>query len=590
MAPSLQSIAAVKLGFDIAGRKRPNPQQKGKSMIPTSDQPTSEQQLMSDVFKLSDAGAAVIQIRTREPHRAALMLRKNLIASEETEYREWDIVNGFRSFTMENFTENRLKGGGENWQAAITDPLNKLRDPASPINANRDKVHYFVYVNAHPGLRGNPFVTELVQQYAAILPSTNVCIIFITPELALEDIPSGTVLVADVKTPSLAELEDVLGTLIEKSVEDFPDGSELDDDAIRQVAQLGLGLTLFEFETYAALAIVDAGIKREAKITKEMMMDGIAVGKTEVVKQSEVLELYHAVDMSEVGGMQRLKDWVESRRATFTEEAREFGIEPPKGVGVVGVPGTGKSLIAKAISSTLGIPLVRFDVARVFSKYVGDSETRVRNALNMVEAMAPCVLFVDEIDKAFGGAGGGGDSGTSSRVLGTFLTWLNDCKAPVFTMVTANKVDGLPPELFRKGRFDQMFSVGMPLADERIEVLDIHLRKRGHEIEFDKKELSRFEHTSDGYVPAEIEAAVKDALILAFNAGEDLSMDHIITALKGMVPMSRSNAEQIGAMLAWATTNAIPVNYDPTESAPRGEVEPSGDAPAPARRIRSRRS
>jgi AAA+ superfamily predicted ATPase len=534
-------------------------------MNKTTEQPNSELALMSDIYKLSDAGAAVIHVRSREPLRAALVLRKNLIGSANTEYREWDIVNGFRSFTTENFTDNSLKGGNEQFGPAISAPLAQLRDPASSVNGHKDKVHYFVYVDAHQLMLNNPFVTEIVQQYAAILPSTNVCIIFVTPQVTLESIPPGTVIVADMKTPGVDELAETLNGLVSKSTQDFPSGSELTDDDVRQVAQLGLGLSLFEFETYAALALVTASIQREQSITLDIMLDGIAVGKTEVVKQSEILELYHSVDISEVGGMQRLKDWVESRRNTFNDDARAFGIEPPKGVGVVGVPGTGKSLIAKAIASVLGIPLVRLDIARVFSKYVGDSESRVRNALNMVESMAPCVLFVDEIDKALGGAGGGGDSGTSSRVLGTFLTWLNDCKAPVFTMVTANKTDGLPPELFRKGRFDQIFSVGMPNYEERAEVLYIHLRKRGHDVVFGRMDMVRFREHSENYVPAEIEAAVRDALILAFNAGEDLSMEHIVTALKDMVPMSVSNAAQIAAMIEWAATNAVPVNYPPKE-------------------------
>lgn len=550
-------------------------------MLQTPDSVHSEAAVMADIFKLSDAGASVIQIRTREPVRTALILRKNLVDGEETTYREWDAINGFRVFSAEDATDNTKDGGKEDFFAALGAPMSELRNKGSRVYSDDKKVHYFVYINPQPFME-NPFVIELVQQYAAILPSTNVCVILVTPETTLSSIPPGNILVGDMRTPTVHELAATLNSMLDNSLSDFTEPTDIGEDDVMELCQLGLGLTLFEFETYAALAIVGAAINRAPQFTKDMLRAGIAVGKTEVVKQSEILELYPTISMDEVGGMQRLKDWLNSRKDCYSDEARDFGIEPPKGVVTVGVPGSGKSLVAKAIATVFGVPLVRMDFARVFSKYVGDSESRVRAALKMVEAMAPCVLFVDEIDKGMGGAAGGGDSGTSSRVLGTYLTWLNDCKAPVFNMVTANKVEGLPPELLRKGRFDQIFSVGMPNRVERLEVLHIHLRKRGHDIGFDKMQNARFIAKSDGYVPAEIEQSVRDALILAFNAGEALGMEHIIAALEGMVPMSKSNAAQISAILEWATNNAVPVNYELGADDFDDSKSDSGAAAAPA--------
>lgn len=543
---------------------------------------------MADIFKLSDAGASVIQVRTRESIRTALIMRKNLIDGSETSYREWDVVNGIRVFERDNYTNNALKGGGEQFFESLMEPLNMLRDTKSHLHAQPEKIHYYIYVNPHPYIANNPIAAELITQYAAILPSTNVCIIFVTPEVAIDGLPSGTLLVADLKTPTASELGEALETMLSKAAEDFDNGHDISEDDVAALAQLGLGLTLFQFETYSALAIVGASLRKEETLTTEMLTDGIAVGKTEVVKQSEILELYPTVSMDEVGGMNRLKDWVTSRANCYSEEAREFGIESPKGITVVGVPGSGKSLVAKAIAAALGVPLVRLDFGRVFSKFVGDSEGRIRAALAMVEAMAPCVLFVDEIDKGLGGASGGGDGGTTSRVLGSYLTWLNDCKAPVFNMVTANKVEGLPPELLRKGRFDQIFSVGMPGRAEREEVLHIHLKKRGHEMEFSGPEMAQFYEKSDQYVPAEIEAAVRDSLILAFNGGEDLSMTHIVDALENMVPMSTSNKAQIDAIVAWSAQNAIPVAYE--ETAPTMALAKAGAATANGGRRINRRS
>lgn len=551
----------------------------------TPTQENSESALMTEIHKLADAGASVIQVRTREPLRTAITLRKNLLGGDSP-YYEWDVVNGFRSFTAENFVDHKVTGDKTDFVSALERPITELRNPSSNVNVRADKIHFFAFIDPHPFIPSNPYAIELIQQYAAILPSTNICMLLVTPDVALSDIPVGTMLVAELPTPNVEELETVLNRIVDDAVRQsddrgratFPDGSMLDEEDIRQVANLGLGLSLYELETYAAISIIDASLAGEKAITIDRMLDGIAQGKTVVVKQSEILELTMPEAIEDVGGMHRLKDWLQKRSNCYSDEAKEAGVEPPKGIALIGVPGTGKSLVSKAIGSVLGVPIVRLDFGRVFSKYVGDSESRVRAALQMVEQMAPCVLFADEVDKGLGGiAGGGGDSGTSSRVLGSFLTWLQECKAPVFTMVTANRVDGLPPELLRRGRFDAIFAVAMPNADERKEVLSIHLRKRGYDIDgFSEAEINRFLETSHDYVPAEIESAVKDALVEMFSAGEDLSMSHIIQALQDMIPMSKSHKTQIDRIVEWAQNNATPVNYDKAKLAAEAVIAKAG--------------
>lgn len=547
-------------------------------MSSSSDSRNSETALMQSIHKLSSAGGSVIQVRTREPMRAALVLRKHLIGGDAP-YKEWDCVNGFRVFTRENLSEHKVVGDGADLLAALTVPMEELRKPSSEIYRQTDKTHYFVYVDPHPYITNNFLAAELLQQYATILPSTNVCTILVTPEVTLPEVPVGTVLIADMPTPGPEELVAVLRRILKdrNTLSYFPDGCSIEDDDYERIAYLGLGLSLFEFETYAAIAVIEATESKESELRLEHLLEGVAKGKTAVVRQSEILELTHTEEIDNVGGMQRLKKWLEARADCYTDEARSFGIEPPKGMVLVGVPGTGKSLAAKATASRLGMPLIRFDFGRVFSKYVGDSESRVRSALKMVEGMAPVVLFVDEIDKGLGGAGGGGDSGTSSRVLGSFLTWLQECKAPVFTVVTANRVDGLPPELLRRGRFDQIFSVGLPDADTRKEVLDIHLRKRKRTVDdIEESDMLRFVEASKDYVPAEIESAVKDALIAAFNGSNKRNktklIDHIITALQDMVPMSKSHKESVDRIVAWARDNATPVDSDTPKVAVAGST------------------
>lgn len=534
-------------------------------MIDSAAKERSDVAFLNSLRRLSDAGASLVQIRTREPLRAATIMRKEFTASL-TPYHEWSASTGFRLFTTENFINHSLKGDDTDFLTAFGRPLEGLRNPTSEIRAKSDVVHYFAFIDPAPHLANNPFALDLVQQYAALLPTSNVAILFITDDKPLDMLPSGTVNVTELSTPTIEELQDSLIRLLDpvqaENSSHFTGGHTLDDEDIRRVSVLGLGLTYSEFETHVALSIIDAANAGEEALTVEHVLSGIAEGKTEVVRQSEILELTPAEAITNVGGMQRLKDWVSQRADCYTQEARDFGIEPPKGLVLVGVPGAGKSLVAKAIASVLGVPLVRLDFGRVFSKYVGDSEQRVRSALAMAASMAPCVLFVDEIDKGLGGIGQGGDSGIGMRVLGTYLTWLQELKQPVFNMVTANRVAGLPPELLRRGRFDQVFSVSMPSEHERREVLEIHLRRRGQDIaNFTDAEVDQFLAASAGYVPAEIESAVKDALVGAFSAGEALSMEHLLAATREIVPISKSSAEQIAAIVSWAANNAVPVNY-----------------------------
>lgn len=527
-------------------------------------QENSEKVLMDRLHTLTSAGCGVIQVKTREVSRATRTLRKHLLGAPSP-YYEWDVVNGFRTFTLENYEDYRVAGESLDFHQALTRPLELLRQPNSDLYVQPDKTHYYVYVDAHPFMENNPIATELLMQYAAMLPETNVCILLVTPDISLDAFPLGVIATTDFPTPSAEEVQATVSRIVDSAAEDrrsFPDGADLSDEDYREVARMGAGMTLHEIETYTALSVVEASMASEPALTKERILAGLAEGKTSVVRQSEILELSTSVPLDEVGGMEVLKEWLADRAGCYSEDAEAFGIESPKGVVLVGVPGAGKSLFAKATASSLGLPLVRLDFGRVFSRYIGDSESRVRAALKMIESMAPVVLFVDEIDKGLGGAGGGGDSGTSARVLGTYLTWLQESKATVFNVVTANRVEGLPPELLRRGRFDQTFFAGLPNATEREEVLTIHLRKRGRELECTPEELKSFSEASEGYSPAEIESAVKDALIAAFNDKEarDVEMRHIVGALRSLVPLSRSNAAQINTILQWGASNAVNVS------------------------------
>lgn len=528
----------------------------------------SEQDFGKDFLMLVDSGAGVIHVRAPEILRAVSCLRKTILL-DKGEYHEWDIVNGMRTFTLDNYTDEAVLGDGNiDLSAAFQSPLAAMRGTASDSSTK-----FFVFQNPHVFMADNPHMHQLLLVYNEYLPSCRVCVVLVTPDIPLPDSAANSnILAINFHTPGLLELRASLQSIIKDSSADFPDGADVDEKAVERICYSGAGMCALQFETYVSLGAVKAAKDGDTALTAEAIQEEVARGKTDIVNSSDILELYPSTSISDVGGMENLKQWVRRRSACYSDEAKEFGVEAPKGLVLVGVPGSGKSLVAKAIAGTLGIPLVRMDFGKVFSSLVGSSEQRIRQALRQVEAMSPVCLFADEIDKGLGGIanGSGGDSGVSMRVLGSFLTWLQDCSYPVFTIVTANNVDGLPPELLRRGRFDAIFSTSLPTPRERREVLEIHLRKRGRSIKsFSSDEIAAIVDASDGYVPSEIESAVKDGLVNSFSDEEEFSARHIIEALGVMVPLSKAFEQQIKKMTEWARNNATPVSLSDEERAER---------------------
>ncbi len=283
--------------------------------------------------------------------------------------------------------------------------------------------------------------------------------------------------------------------------------------------------------------------------------------KQQIIRKSGLLEYCSPEeDFSQVGGLAGLKDWLQKRAAAFTDEARAFGLPAPKGILLIGVQGCGKSLCAKAVASLWRLPLLRFDMGRMFGSYVGSSEDNVRKAFAVAESVAPAILWVDEIDKAFAGTRGSGanDSGTTARVFGTLLTWMSEKTAPVFVVATANDISGLPAELLRKGRLDEIFFVDLPGAEERAEIVRIHLAKRGRDPEaFAAQGLAS---ACEGFSGAEIEEAVVSGLYEAFSEGSELTSEHIARSMNQTVPLARTMAEQMNELRSWTEGRARPAN------------------------------
>jgi SpoVK/Ycf46/Vps4 family AAA+-type ATPase len=265
--------------------------------------------------------------------------------------------------------------------------------------------------------------------------------------------------------------------------------------------------------------------------------------------------------LSGVGGMDNLKRWLALRRGAWEDAARAFGLEPAHGVIILGVQGCGKSLCARAVAGEWNLPLVKFDTAAVYDKYIGETEKRIRKVFAVAEGLAPCVLWIDELEKVFAGSGpdsASADAGVSSRLLASFLSWMQDRKAPVFVAATCNNVIALPPELIRKGRFDELFFVDLPNQAERKQVLSIQLtRRKRSPSEFDLEQVAA---AAKGYSGAEIDAAVQTALYAAFFRKAQLTTQLLLDALRQTVPLSTTRSEEIVALRDWARTRAVPAS------------------------------
>ena len=297
-------------------------------------------------------------------------------------------------------------------------------------------------------------------------------------------------------------------------------------------------------------------------------LDADAIGlvldeKKQILRKSGLIE-YIATDetLGSVGGLEHLKRWLDRRAEAFTVEARQFGLPEPKGLLLLGVQGCGKSLTAKAIASRWGLPLLRLDMGRIFAGFIGSSEENVRKAIRIAEGIAPAVLWIDEIEKGLSGTAGSGasDGGVSARVFGALLTWMQEKTAPVFIVATANRIVDLPPELLRKGRFDEIFFIDLPSKRERADIFAIHLQRRGRSLaDFDLEELAQ---NAEGFSGAEIEQAVVAALYQAFETRDSLRQANVLTALAETRPLSTTMSEDIARLREWAQTRTRPASSD----------------------------
>jgi len=498
----------------------------------------------------------IIYVISWEEERVEQCLRK-IAEKRNKQLFVWTITQGI---LKSGTPPQRAKSGGDSTAAplAALDAVINQVDPA--IYLFKD-FHHFMEDE-----RCNLSVIRRMRDVSYHLRDTYKTIIIVSPIMAIAPELAKDVTLVEFGLPRPKELN----LLLERIIEDVKDNPnvhiDLPPDDRERLLHAARGLTLKEAENVFAKTLVLAG-KLDADDVSVVFSE-----KQQIIKKSGLLEYYETRDnFNNVAGLENLKEWLVKRRIAFTDRAAKFGLTPPRGVMLLGVQGCGKSLCAKAAASLWNVPLLRFDLGRMFSSLVGSSEENVRMAIQTAESVAPAILWIDEIDKALAGAtaASGSDAGTASRVFGTILTWLSEKTSAVFVICTANDISHLPPELLRKGRLDEIFFVDLPTIQERIEIFRIHLKKRGRDPA--RFELDPLVRLSDGFSGAEIEEAIVSALFDAFSKQEELHTEHIKTSLAETVPLSKTMSEEINRLKSWANGRAraatgAPVSVFPESS------------------------
>jgi SpoVK/Ycf46/Vps4 family AAA+-type ATPase len=430
---------------------------------------------------------------------------------------------------------------------------------------NEPKDHGIVVIlrlfhHSMSGMSDSPAIQAKILDIVPNMKVTKRMLIVTAPYVKLPPEVEKEFALIESKLPTAAQLRETLDGIIT--------GTGLKGDKIpsedkkKHLIESAMGLTTVEAENALTLSAVRPSIRKELSNIWDPKI--VLEEKCQALKKTGLLEYIPAPTdgMKQIGGLENLKTWIRKRKAAFSEKAKAFGLPPPRGLLLVGPPGTGKSLTAKAISGELDLPLLRMDMGKMYGSLVGQSEANVRQAIQVAEALAPCVVWIDEIEKGISGANAGSlDSGVGARVLGTLLTWMQEKTAPVIVYATANDVTRMPPELLRKGRFDEIFFVDLPSEEERAEIFAIHMTRLGRaKLLQDKIDLKGLVDASENYSGSEIKAAIEDALATAFYADRELSEEDIKEALESTQPLFKTMKEVIEATRRWCESRARPAN------------------------------
>ena len=477
---------------------------------------------------------------------------------------KWDIVSGLHStfpeFLPTKESEKQLDQEEVlSWFENLMVPKNKF-----VILVMKD-FNKFLGSNNYRGQVENKVVRH-IKNLSQLFTIQNKTIIFLSSNY---DIPADLdkyIHFVDWPLPEKIDIENKLKDLLARAskrkdlVEKFQ--VEYSNEDFELIINSFRGLTLSECEQICAYCMIKF---------PRLMPDVISIQKKEIIRKSGLLEWISSdIDMESIGGLENLKQWLGKRKEAFSQDAIDYGLPSnPKGLLLVGIQGAGKSLFAKGISSFWNFPLIRLDMGKVFSGIVGSSEHNMRQVFKVVESVAPCILWCDEIDKGMSGgrSSGNTDGGTTSRVLGSWLTWMQEKTAPVFVVATANDVSNLPPELLRKGRFDEIFFVDLPNDNERDKIFKIHLAQRKRD--YKKFDIHSLVKESQNFTGAEIESSIEAAMYEAFSDNKrDITTKDILLSLKNSVPIAIIMKEEINALRQWASERARSASISQTYARP----------------------
>lgn len=464
----------------------------------------------------------------------------------------WSICQGIVPYGTSPQSRRGIDDRTRDPQAALTQVLENL-EPA-----------IYVFKDFHPFFC-DPAIVRKIREVSIYLKNSYKTLILIAPTMKLPPDLEKDVSVVDFALPGRSEIAELLDKTVTEVNKNAGLEIALSTEDREAIVDAALGLTINEAENVFAKTLVKTGGLAASNVPI------ILSEKEQIIRKSGMLEYYPAQEkVDHIGGLDDLKEWLRKRKMAFSDEARKFGLPTPKGVLLVGVQGCGKSLCAKAAASLWHVPLLRLDLGRVFSGIVGSSEENVRMAIRVAESVAPAILWVDEIEKALAGTQSSSfsDAGTTSRVFGTFITWLQEKTAPVFVIATANNISQLPPELLRKGRFDEIFFVDLPDHAERLDILKIHLTKRKRNPE--EYNLRTLADASDGFSGAELEEAISSALFDVFDNRQELTTQAILNSINSTYPLSRTMKEEIDRIREWASDRARAASKTETATSVEG--------------------
>lgn len=468
----------------------------------------------------------IIHIVSYEEERVINSL-KEILKDTEKGLFSWDVADGYKTIKL---CETQM-------DATKYDPLTALEKidkfKSDAVFVLKDYHHYWK----------DPRIMRKLRNLALNLKQTKKTIIILSPISTIPEELKDDISLLEFPNPDYKGIEKILDELtahIKDKIHLTPYGKE-------RLIKAALGLSSNQTQRVFAKAIVTNGKLDEQDI------ELITSEKKQIIRESGALEFYTATErLEDIGGLENLKTWLKKREQAFSDEAAKYGLPTPKGIALIGVPGTGKSLTAKMVSSLWKMPLLRLDMGAIFGSLVGQSEENMRRAIRLAETISPCLLWIDEMEKGFAGATSSfGDSGTSARVFGSFITWMQEKTNPVFVIATANEVEAIPSELLRKGRFDEIFFLDLPDMNERKEIFVVHLKKR-RPVTYKEYNLDLLAKKTDGFVGAEIEQAIIDAMHNAFDDDKrDFTTQDIIDSLETMIPLSKSQRAQVERLREW---------------------------------------